>query len=85
MLVAADRLLAISGRTEQAPMNEQGGRRTQYAYHVFAFSENGKVLDNPLAIEPLPERVQHAALINGWLLLSTNDDTLALPMPATGP
>jgi len=83
LLTAADRTLAISGRTEQAPMNEAGGggRRTQYVYRVYALSENGKVLEDRLDLEPLPERVQHAQLINGWLLLSTNSDTLAVPMP----
>jgi len=86
LLTAADRTLAISGRTEQAPMNEAGGgagggRRTQYVYRVYALSENGKVLEERLDIEPLPERVQYAQLLNGWLLMSTNSDTLAVPMP----
>lgn len=80
LLAAADRFLAISGKTEQAPVPDQAGRRMQYTYRIYAMSDNGKVLGEPWALQPLGERVQQTMLLNNRLLLSTQSDTRVMPM-----
>ena len=58
------------------------GMRNQYKYWLYLLSDNGKVLADPAEAPPLGDRVQQARLVDGWLLLSTQSNTLAIPMPA---
>lgn len=76
------RLIVVSAHSTQAAIGAQPGMRsTQYVYRIFALSENGKVLGQPYAAPTLGDKVQQAAIIDGWLLLSTQTVTLAIPMP----
>jgi hypothetical protein len=81
VLPAQDRMLLISRQSVQAQAGEMGGRRMQHVYRIYALSNNGRVLAEPLELQPLPERLFSARLIDGWLLLSTSSDTLQIPMP----
>jgi hypothetical protein len=74
-------MLLISRQSVQAQAGEMGGRRMQHVYRIYALSNNGRVLAEPLELQPLPERLFSARLIDGWLLLSTSSDTLQIPMP----
>ena len=82
LLPAEDALVLVNSRAMQAPLPDQPGRRAQqWEYLVYVLSENGKVLAEPLKLDKaLTERVQQAALIDGWLLLSTSADSVAIPM-----
>jgi hypothetical protein len=83
LLPAQDAYLLISGRTEQAPVANAGFRRTQFIYRIYRLSENGQILGDFFELaEPLPERLQEAQVIDGWLLVSTQSGTIAVPMPS---
>lgn len=82
VLPAQDRMVLISRLSVQAQPSELGGRRMQHVYRIYALSNNGRVLAEPLELQPLPERLYSARLIDGWLLLSTSSDTMQIPMPA---
>jgi hypothetical protein len=82
LLPAEQCLVLISRRTLQVIAPEQAGRRTQHIYRIYTLSHNGRVLGDPLELSPLPDRVQNVQLTDGWLLMSTQSDTLAIPMSA---
>lgn len=78
---APSRLVLVNSRVQQAPMADQPGRRAQqWVYRLYVLSENGKVLADPVELNPLNERVQFAMLMNQMLLLSTNTETLLIPL-----
>jgi outer membrane protein assembly factor BamB len=82
-LLPADQcLVLVSRRTLQVLQPDQSGRRTQHVYRVYALSHNGRALSDALELNPLPDRVQNVQLIDNWLLMSLQDTTLAIPMPA---
>ena len=77
-------MLLINSRSEQAVIGWQG--RNQYRYRLYLLSENGMVLADPQSIPPLGDKVGRVALIDGWVLLSTqNYATVAVPMPTGTP
>lgn len=85
LLASRDRLVLVSRhRTEQVKIPDQSGRRTLRTYRVYVMSENGRLLDAPLELEPLRSQLTDAALIDWWLLLSAGAETFAIPMPAAG-
>jgi hypothetical protein len=74
-------MVLVNSRVTQALVPDQPGRRAQqWEYLIYVLSENGKVLAEPLTLKALTERVQQAALIDGWLLLSTQSDTVPIPL-----
>ena len=83
LVPAADRLVAISTRSQQIPMGAQPGMRSQYVYRLYSMSHNGKVLGEPDGPVTFGDHVQQVLGLDGWLLLSTQSDTLAIPMPVT--
>lgn len=80
---AADQLVLVSSlRSRQRRDNaNRFNRVTQYVYRIYRFSEDCKLLDDPVVIGPQVERVEDVMLIDGWLLLATNVSTIAVPMP----
>ena len=81
LLPAGDRLLVISRyKSEQVPGET---RRTQQIYRVYALSDNCRLIGEVLELPPMAETLQHATLVDGWLLLSTATSTVAVPMPVT--
>jgi hypothetical protein len=84
VLPASDRTIVISAlqpRQEPVRGRDGGGRRTHYLYSIYALSANGRLLDDPLQMPALFEPVRDAQLIDGWLLLSTQAHTIAVPFP----
>ena len=81
LLPAQDQFVLISSRTLQSPIPDQPGRRTQqWTYLIYVLSDNCKLLGEPAKLPTLNDRVQQAAVIDGWLLLSTQSETLSIPM-----
>jgi len=81
LIPATDRLVAISTRSQQIPMGAQPGMRSQYVYRLYPISHNGKVLAEPISPPAFGDRVQQVLGLDGWLLLSTQSATFAIPMP----
>jgi hypothetical protein len=80
LLPVENGLILISRfKTEQAIMPDQNGRRTQHTYRIYDLSENCKDRGE-IELHPISQRLFDAAAIDGWLLLSTQTDTMALPM-----
>ncbi|MHC5022418.1 MAG: outer membrane protein assembly factor BamB family protein [Planctomycetota bacterium] len=81
MVPTTDRTLLLGRLDPQAaPMPGRELRPNERIYRVFAMSENCKVLDE---VEVAVERkeLRSVQAIDGWLLLSTRSDTMALPLP----
>jgi hypothetical protein len=79
---AENRLLVVNAKPSQVAVGGGPGMRNQYRYWLYLLSDNAKVLADPAEAPPLGDKVQQARLIDGWLLLSTQSNTLAIPMPA---
>ena len=77
-------MMLVNSRSEQAVIGAQQGR-SQYMYRVYLLSENGMVLADPLLLPPLGDKVGQVTLVDGWALLSTQNATVAVPMPAGPP
>ncbi|HRQ75362.1 MAG TPA: PQQ-binding-like beta-propeller repeat protein [Phycisphaerales bacterium] len=58
------------------------GRRSPQMYRLYVVSENCRLLDEPVQLSLLQDSFQDAALMDGWLLLSAPNGTLAVPMPS---
>ena len=56
-------------------------RRTHQIYRVYALSDNCRLIGEVLELPPMAEPLEHAALVDGWLLLSTATGSVAVPMP----
>jgi hypothetical protein len=83
LLPAADRLLLVSRfKSEQVMIPAESRRRTQHTYRVYAMSENCRLVGETVQLPPLSERLESAAVIDNWLLLSTSSETLAIALPA---
>ena len=77
LLPASDRLLLVSRlRSEQIQGEE--GRQTQHTYRLYSLSQNCKLLGEGFQLPSLPQRLERAAVVDGWLLLSTSSSTLAV-------
>ena len=82
LLVAEDRLPLVSRlKREQVVLAGQAGRQTKHVYRLYSLSENCKLMGEAVQLPPLPERVRHASVIDGWLLLATPSSTLAVACP----
>ncbi len=79
LLEGEDRLVVVSQHdTRQVPVDESGERQTQRTYHVYVLSDSCKLEGEIIALEPLKKRLDDAALMDGWLLLSTDAETWAV-------
>ena len=82
LLPAADRLLLVSiFKKEPAPAPRASRKRTHYTYRLYALSANCKLMGDSFQLPVMTDRVLRAAVIDGWLLLSTPSETLAVAMP----
>ncbi|MCP3905511.1 MAG: PQQ-binding-like beta-propeller repeat protein [Planctomycetes bacterium] len=82
LIPARDRLVVVSHHdTRQVEIPDSNQRERQHDYRIYVFTENlalsGEVIDLP----PLARRVRTISAVDGWLLLSSAAETLALPMP----
>jgi len=87
LLLADGRLIVISQHdSRQVQMDAGAVRQTQRTYRIYILSENGKLEGEMIQPPPFTRRLRDAAVIDGWLLLSTDGQTLALalPLPADG-
>jgi hypothetical protein len=84
LLSAADRLIVISQYdSRQVPRVGGLGRETHRTYRIYILSEDGRLEAEPMQLPAFTERLGEAAVIDGWLLLSAGEQTLALPLPAS--
>ena len=81
LLPAEDRLLVVSRYKSEQVRGET--RRTQQIYRVYTLSDNCRLIGEVLELPPMTEPLEHATLVDGWLLLSTATGTVAVPMPVT--
>jgi len=81
LLPAGDRMLVVS-RHKSTPVPDDT-RRTHQIYRVYALSDNCRLIGEVFELPPMSEPLEHATLIDGWLLLSTATSTVAVPMPVT--
>jgi outer membrane protein assembly factor BamB len=80
LLPASDRLVLVS-RVGTQQVQEQATSRTKHFYHIYSLSENGAIMQEGSDLEPLDDSIREATLVDGWLILSTGPNTLAVPMP----
>jgi len=86
LLRGDDRLAVIGGTSEQVRVGDRGGgRRLSYAYRVYFVAEDGRLMSRPLALSERLERLEAARLVDGWLLMSFRDETVAFALPADAP
>ena len=83
LLPAGDRLVLVSRVTTAAVPANETRRRRQETYRVYALSHSCKLLGEGVELPPLTRR-ETAVLIDGWLLLSSQSDTVAIPLPPGG-
>ena len=83
LLPAGDRLVLVSKVTTAMPPANDARWRSQETYRVYALSDSCKLLGKPVELPPLTRR-ETAVLIDGWLLLSSQSDTVAIPLPPGG-
>jgi outer membrane protein assembly factor BamB len=74
--------ILINSRAEQVEVEGQQGMRNQHVYRIQPLSSNGKAQSDPFEVKLLLQPAQQVSLLNGWLILSTNMETIAIPMPA---
>lgn len=81
-----DRRLLISAlQPVQRRHDEGAGWRTHHPYWIYIVDENGRLMDETIELPPLNEPVRSSGLIDGWLLLSTEQRTIAVPFPPNDP
>ncbi len=68
--------------SRQVEVEGDSGRRTQWTYRIYIMSENCLLMKDAIELPPVTKRFRDAALVDGQLLLSTDAETLVLPMPA---
>ena len=77
LLPTDDRLVLIS-RSE----SRQGRRRrTQHTYRLYSLSENCKLMGDSVELPSVPKPYDRAAVIDGWILLSSPSGTVAIAAP----
>ena len=82
VLPTEQRMVVVSRyKSEQQMIPGEARRQTLHTYRVYGISENCRLLGDGVELPPLPERLQKAAVIDNWLLLSTASETLAVAMP----
>ncbi|MEE9129961.1 MAG: hypothetical protein V3T84_08065, partial [Phycisphaerales bacterium] len=78
LLPTDDRLVLIS-RSESR--QGQRRRRTQHTYRLYSLSENCKLMGDSVELPPVSEPFDRAAVIDGWILLSSPSETVAIAAP----
>ncbi len=58
-----------------------GGWTTRHPHRIYTVADDGRLIDETLEIPPLPDPIRDSSLIDGWLLLSTDGRTYAVPFP----
>ncbi len=82
LLPADDRLILVSKlKTEQAVLPGESRWQTRHIYRIYALSDSCKLIDDQFELPPIRQPLESAALIDGWLLLSEQAQTLAIPLP----
>ena len=82
LLPTDDRLVLISqSDSKQTSIQGQRGRRTQHTYRLYTLSDNCKLIGESVELEPVSDRFERAAVIDGWVLLSSRSETVAIPAP----
>ena len=77
-----DRRLLISALQPVQRRNEEGGGwRTRHPYWIYVVDDNGRLLDETIELPALPDPIDHSGLVDGWLLLSAEQRTIAVPFP----
>ncbi len=80
LLPADDRLILVSKlQTKQVP--GETGWQTQHIYRIYSLSDSCKLIGDQIELPPLRQPLEASALIDGWLLLSGQARTLAIPLP----
>ncbi len=82
LLPTDDRLVLISrSDTSQPTVPGQRGRRTQHTYRLYTLSDNCKLISDAVELERVSERFERAAVIDGWVVLSSRSQTVFIPAP----
>lgn len=79
---AEGRLFAVSlfdSRTIR--LAEDDRIRMQRSYRIYPLHPDGRLVSEPVALPPVLRRFQSARGIDGWLLLGTDAETIAIPFP----
>jgi hypothetical protein len=76
----ARQVLVSQYDTRQVKVEGEPGRRTQRRYRVYVLSPNCKLEADMMELPPMNKRLREASLVDGWLLLSTDNETVALPL-----
>ncbi len=72
--------------SRQVPSPITGGMRTEFAYVVYRLSlgDGLRLLGPGLQVRLAAQRCERVGVVDGYLLLSTNSSTLAVPLPTAG-
>jgi outer membrane protein assembly factor BamB/elongation factor P hydroxylase len=83
LLLPAEGLMLVVSQfdTSQEQIPGEVGRRTQRTYRIYALSESGRLEGDVIEPPPTTNRVVDGVAIDGWVLLSTSTEVLALPLP----
>lgn len=84
VLPAADgRLVVVNAVQQRQVETPEGGRRTEYEYNLFQLDrrQGGKLSGESINQPIVGQAVISAALIDGWLLMSTPTSVAAVPVP----
>lgn len=81
LLPTEDRILVVS-RFKSEPVPRATRRQTEYTYRLYALSSNCKLIGESFQLPVLTERLEEAAVIDGWLLVSTGSETIAVSSSA---
>jgi outer membrane protein assembly factor BamB len=84
LFVAEDRLVLVS-RFKREIVAGEAGREASNVYRLYPLSGNCKLVGEAYQLPSIRQRLQHAVLIDGWLLMSTPNQTLALALPPRPP
>ncbi len=76
------RFIVINGLPSMPAMDPRQPGSAQFRsfrYLVHVLGGDTRLVADPVALPPLREPIQHAALIDGWLILSLSERSIALP------
>jgi hypothetical protein len=79
MLFGRDRIALMRYAGDQP---QRAGFQTQYEYTIDVLSASCRMLSNSVTIGPMTDRAAHARMIDGWVLFSAGEQTIAVPFPA---
>ena len=76
-------VLVSRHKTEQEIIPDRAGRQTRHTYRLYLLSRDCMVKAE-VELRPITRRLFGTRAVDGWLLLSTQSETLAIPMPTDG-